>query len=345
MAPFLMRAAVAKGRESIALERVPIPEPGRGEVRIQVHACGVCGSDLHMYHLGLWSPGLIPGHELFGVVDTVGDGVTRVGAGDRVVVEPLKPCGRCAYCGAGRESICPELKLVGIHENGGFAEYVVVPERRVFVVPSDLPPRIAALAEPMAVVVHGLYRGAFQPGQRVLVLGAGALGLLAALAARSLGASDVLLVARHPHQAALGKLLGATVLGEAEATPEALGARGKATPIDLVIETVGGRADTLRPAGHAIRPGGTVCVLGVFTGSVKLDPYPFFMKEGNLVWSNCYAHGDKQADFDEAVTLLGRHREVLSSVTTHTVSLDEIASAYVLAGDKKAGAVKVTVVP
>jgi len=344
-----MWAAVARGRDALAIERVTLPEPGAGEVRVRVRACGICGTDLHLFHAGLLPQGLTPGHEIAGVVDRCGPGVDAFAVGDTVVIEPLRSCGECAACRAGRDSICPQLKILGVHESGGMAEYVVAPARRLFRVPADLSPGLAALAEPLAVVLHGLRRGSFAPGQRVLVLGAGTVGLLAVLAARARGAGEVLLTARHAHQAELGRALGATrLLGEAEATAGALAKVARKTPADLVVETVGGTADTLRTAGAALAPGGTVAVLGVFLGAATIDPYPLFMKEGALVWSNCYARASQnhpRADFDDAVALVDAERERLARILTHSVPLGDTPRGFALAADKKAGAVKVTVLP
>jgi threonine dehydrogenase-like Zn-dependent dehydrogenase len=198
----------------------------------------------------------------------------------------------------------------------------------------------------MAVVVHGLARGGFAAGQRVLVLGAGSIGLLGVLAARALGAREVLVTARHAHQAKLAGELGATrVLAEAEADAAALDALGRRDDIDLVLETVGGSADTLRLAGAAVRPGGAISVVGVFYGSVTLDALPLLLKEVTVAWSYCYAHGEERADFADALRLLGDGRERLARLLTHSVPLDDAASAFALAADRRAGAIKVSVIP
>ena len=341
-----MRAAVARGGREIGVESVPLPDPGAGEVRVRVGACGICGTDLHLFQGGLMAPGLTPGHEIAGRIDAVGSGVSGLAAGDSVAIEPLASCGECPSCRAGRDSICPDGQIFGLHKSGGLAEFLVVPERRIFPVPSDLDPALAALAEPTAVVVHGLRRGNFEAGQRVLVVGAGSIGLLAALAARAMGASEVVLTARHPHQAELGRALGAgRVLGEREANASALAELGRRTPVDLAVETVGGRADTLSACAAAIRPGGTISVLGVFMGPVGVETMPLLQKEGTLAWSNCYARGETRADFDDAIALLDAQRETLARLVTHRVALGEIAQAFALASDKKAGVVKVSVLP
>jgi L-iditol 2-dehydrogenase len=341
-----MTAAALIGPESISIARRPVPEPGPAEVRVRIEACGLCGSDLHFFHTGPLIPGTTPGHEMVGRVDAVGDGAEGVTAGERVAVEPLSSCGHCDYCRAGRDAICSQLQFFGVHRHGGFAEYAVLPARRLFEVPDDLDPHIAALSEPMAVAVHSLRLGQLRAGQRVLILGAGAVGLLTVEAAVALGAGEVWLTARHPHQAELGRHLGATrVLLETKASREDLFQLGCEAPIDLVVETVGGTADTLSLAAAAVRPGGTISVLGIFLGKVTLDPLPLFLKENTLTWSNCYSRPDEGADFEIAVEIVGRRRDELAEITTHQVPLDDVARAFALADDKKSGVVKVTVLP
>ena len=346
MAPATMRAALAHDGNRLSIENVPLPEPDAGEVRVRVSACGICGSDLHFYHAGMWAPGATPGHEITGTVDALGDGVEGIATGDAVAIEPLRSCGQCDSCRAGLDAICRTSQIHGIHRQGGLAEFVCVPARRLFPVPNGIDPRIAALSEPMAVVVHGLRRGGIAAGQRVLVLGAGNVGLLTVLAARAMGAGDVWLTARHPHQAALGAELGASrVLTEEEADPFALDGIGREAPVDLVVETVGGRADTLISASAAVRPGGTISVVGVFMGRVEIDPLPLFMKENVLTFSNCYSHPAEDPDFAKAVELVASHRDALAAVTTHESPLDRVEDAFVTAADKKAGVIKVTILP
>jgi 2-desacetyl-2-hydroxyethyl bacteriochlorophyllide A dehydrogenase len=341
-----MRAAVVRGRGRVEITRRPVPDPGPGEARVRVGACGICGSDLHLFAQGFFPPGHTPGHEAAGWVDALGDGAAGPPVGAQVAVEPMRSCGRCASCRAGRYSICREARLAGVHDPGGLAEYLLVPASRLHRVPDELDARVAALAEPMAVVTRALHRGALAPGQRVLVLGAGAVGLLAAAAARALGAGEVWISARHPHQAARARALGATrVLGEAEATAASLDALSREAPVDLVVETVGGRADTLQAATAAVRPGGAVSVVGVFWGSLALDPMPLLLKEVTLAWSYCYGAERGRSDFAEAIDLLTAGRDSLAPLLTHTSALDDVAKAFADAADKRSGAVKVSVVP
>jgi threonine dehydrogenase-like Zn-dependent dehydrogenase len=338
-----MRAAVMRGGRLVT-ERLERRSPAPGEVRVRLRVCGICGTDLSFHGAGLFADGHVPGHEMFGEIDLVGDGVEHLAPGDPVAIEPLSACGVCDVCLGGRPNICRDVQLFGIHRAGGFAESICVPAERAFPVPRDLDPALAALCEPTAVAIHGIRRGGLEPGQRVLVLGAGTIGLLGVVAARRAGAGEVWLTARHPHQAELGRALGATrILSDADATPEGLDALGREAPIDLALETVGGAADTLHVATAAIRPGGTVSVLGVFEGDVSVPSFALLLKEGTLAWSNCYERRGPRPDFDDAVALLDAERTALAALETHAVSLDEAERGIAIAKDKTSGAVKVTI--
>jgi 2-desacetyl-2-hydroxyethyl bacteriochlorophyllide A dehydrogenase len=341
-----MEAAVARGPRRIELATLPVPEPGPGDVRVRVRACGICGSDLHLLGVGGLPPGVVPGHEWMGVLDALGPGVAGLSVGQRVAVEPFRTCGRCALCRAGRGNLCREGRLLGVHEPGGLAQFALAPAARAFPVPAGLDDAVAALAEPLAVSLHGLRRVSLEPGQRVLVLGAGAVGLLTVLAARALGAGEVIVAARHRHQAEAAEALGADrVLGEAEASASGLDRLGREREIDVVVETVGGGANTLDLAGAAVRPGGSICVLGVFLAPVALQTIPLLMKEATLAWSYCYEHAEGRADFADALRMLGERRALAARLVTHRFPLAEVARAFEAAADRKAGAIKVSLAP
>ncbi|MDX1650503.1 MAG: alcohol dehydrogenase catalytic domain-containing protein, partial [Myxococcota bacterium] len=231
MSPATMRAARVADGGALQVDRAALPEPAPGEVRVRVRACGICGSDLHLLGAGLLPPGRIPGHEFAGRVDAVGAGVRGVAEGARVAVEPFRSCGRCAECARGGDPLCREAALFGVHADGGLAEAVCVPAERCFASEAGLAPEVLALAEPLAVCVHGLRRGALAPGMRVLVLGAGSVGWLSVFAARALGAGEVWVSARHATQARAARDAGATrVLGEDEADAASLHRLGRRHP-------------------------------------------------------------------------------------------------------------------
>jgi L-iditol 2-dehydrogenase len=343
-----MLAGVYRGRGQVRAETVAMRDPRGGQVRLRVEACGLCGSDLHIYHSepDRVRAGMTLGHEIVGVVDAVGEGVDRWRIGDRATVEPLLSCGRCEQCAAGFDNRCRDYALLGLHRPGGFAERVIVDARRLYGVPASLDRRVAALAEPVAVCVHGLRLGRFDPRQPLLVLGAGSIGILTVAVARLWGASEIAITARHAHQARIARELGATAaLDPASIRVQAADATTSTASFPLVVETVGGHADTLLDASAAVAPGGRIVVLGVFQDLVSIDPWPLLFKEASLTWSLCYTRPEGAADFDEAVRLLAAHPDVFARVLTHRVPLAEIDRAFALADDKSSGAVKVTVTP
>lgn len=346
MPPATMQAAVSRGPRRIEVDALSVPEPAHGEARIRIEACGICGSDLHLFGVGGLAPGLVPGHEFMGVVDALGEDVSNVSPGQRVAVEPFRTCGACAACRSGRGAICRDARLLGVHDPGGMAGFVSAPARRLFPVDANVPAAVAALAEPLSVSLHGIRRAGLCPGQRVLILGAGVVGLLTTLAARVLGAGEIWVSARHPHQAERAEALGAhRILSEAEAEPGALDALGRTRDVDVVVETVGGAANTLDAAAAAVRPGGAISVVGVFLGPVTLNTLPLLMKEATLAWSYCYEHGDDHADFADAVRILGEECDALRGLVSHQLPLADASRAFEVAGDRRAGALKVSLIP
>jgi 2-desacetyl-2-hydroxyethyl bacteriochlorophyllide A dehydrogenase len=323
-------------------ERAPL-EPGPGEVRVAVRACGICGSDLHMLHAGA-VPGHVPGHEIAGRIDACGEGVEGLAPGESVVVEPISSCGVCEACRSGHPIWCRQVKLYGVQLPGGMADEIVVPATRVHRVDAALDPAVAALVEPVAVGVHALHRAGLEPGERVLVLGAGAIGLLCAFAAKALGAREVWITARHAHQAEQARALGASLILPADDTDaRTLDALGRRDDVDVVVETVGGAADTLPLASAAVRPGGRIAVAGLFTTQPSLDTWPLLIKEVSLLWSNCYASPTGEPpEFETAARLVEDERERLAALCTHSLPLQDASRAFQLAADKSSGAIKVT---
>jgi L-iditol 2-dehydrogenase len=337
-----MKAAVFSGPGTLNVVDRKIPEPAAGWVRIGVTAVGICGSDLHIYG-GMMGDvtGLQPGHEVAGVIDAVGDGVT-LAAGTKVAIEPITACGHCFQCMTGHRNRCAEHRLFGIRARGGMAEYLTVPADCLHLLPADLNDNVAALAEPMAVCVRGARRARIEIGDRVAVLGAGTIGLLSVIAAREAGAGEVFVTARYPHQRALAEALGATrVFATIEQMIEVVGPDS----MDVVIETVGGRSDALTEAVNVAARGATIAMLGVFEGSPRIPGLPFADRELTLVGSYCYARDARVGDFAHATTLLSKYRDALPDLVTHRFKLDEVARAYAAAGDKKSGSIKVQIEP
>ncbi|MEY2571323.1 MAG: 2-deoxy-scyllo-inosamine dehydrogenase [Acidimicrobiaceae bacterium] len=315
-------------------------EPGpleQGWVRLRVEACGICGSDLHFWHGHLRRPlGTSPGHELAGTIVDGPAGLPDV----RYAVSPNTVCGTCEFCRTGRSNLCNRGGAgLGLGRDGGLAELVDAPVANLAPIPDGVDAVIASLTEPLAVTVRGVGRARVEPDSKVLVLGAGTIGLCAGLVARD-RAAVVAITARHPHQRAAAERLGITVLDEDEAV-----AWGKEHRPDIVIESVGGAADTVGDAIRVVRRGGTIVLLGTFNEPRPVDLQRLMMKEVALLGSFCYGGGDREPEFATAARLTGRWRDELSALTTHQFPLDEVASAFAAAGDKSTGAIKVTLTP
>jgi threonine dehydrogenase-like Zn-dependent dehydrogenase len=322
------------GLEVIDVEPGPLAP---GWVRLRVEACGICGSDLHFWHGHLRRPlGTSPGHELAG---TVVDGPAGL-ADVRYAVSPNVTCGKCTFCRTGRTNLCGRAGAgIGLGRDGGLAELVDAPVENLAPIPDGVDAVTASLTEPLAVTVRGVERAGVQPDSEVLVLGAGAIGLCAALVARD-RAATVAITARYPHQRAAAEHLGVTVLSEDEAT-----IWGKEHRPEVVIESVGGMADTLSDAVRVVGRGGRVVVLGTFSEPRPVDLQRLMMKEASIVGSFCYGGGDREPEFATAARLTGRWKHELSSLTTHQLPLEDVTKAFGIADDKSSGAIKVTLTP
>jgi 2-desacetyl-2-hydroxyethyl bacteriochlorophyllide A dehydrogenase len=338
-----MQAALCRGAGRLELEEVARPTPGAGEVVVRVRSCGICGSDLHWYRGEMVIPAVCPGHEIAGEVAEVGAGVTALAAGDAVALEGIASCGACRYCVAGDYHLCPTVGVVGMTIPGGFAEYVTIPARHCFRVPAGVDFPTAALSEPLGVAVHGIRIAGLEIGQRVAILGAGTIGLMAVVAARAGGAGEILVAARRPQQKAAALALGADRVVDA-ADPEGLAADPLGAPVDLVLESVGGHADTLDAAARLCRPGGTICLLGVYTTSPPFPGLFVVAKELRILGSFVYSRAGARADFDIVQDLLARQGcRIAATLVTHRFPLARIGEAFATAADKTTGSIKVTV--
>jgi threonine dehydrogenase-like Zn-dependent dehydrogenase len=323
-------------QDGVALVDVEPPPLPEGWARLRVAACGICGTDLHMLrqHFARM-PGVGPGHEMVGYPL---DG--PAGLADALyAVEPRTWCGECAFCSSGSRHLCARGTLLGVNAPGGLAEFVDAPVASLHAMSGDMQPVVASLAEPFAVCVRAIQLAEIQIGSRVLVLGAGTIGLLTGLLARD-RAESVAISARHSHQRAAAKQLGITPLAEDQVAAWAL----EHGP-DVVIETVGGRADTVDQAVRLCRSGGRVVVVGVFAGAGQVNLLLLMAKELAVVGSNTYGTDRRGAEFASAVRLLPRYVSELGPLQTHQLPLDQISEAFATADDKKSGAIKVTLLP
>jgi threonine dehydrogenase-like Zn-dependent dehydrogenase len=294
---------------------VDIDEPSGDGVLLDIAVASICGTDT-----GLVAMGVEPGAEY-----TLGHEFAGTAGGVAYAVEPSIWCGSCDQCLAGFTQRCVGARgTLGVWSDGGLSDVALVPEQCLVALPPGLDVGAACLVEPMAVSWRGVRRAAIQPGERVVVVGGGSIGLLAVAAARAAG-HEVALDARYPHQIAAGERLGAT-------TPRGV--------YDVVIEAAGSDSGVARCAELAAHDG-RVMLLGVFHGSVAVPGIPTLMKE--LTWTAAMAYGRESGvrEVDEAAALLASDPEIASTLITHTFPLEDAAEAFRVAGDRAAGVIKV----
>jgi 2-desacetyl-2-hydroxyethyl bacteriochlorophyllide A dehydrogenase len=334
-----MRAAFMTRKETIEVRDADTPSPEPGEVLVRVRACGVCGTDLHYYH-GVFpsAPNVPPGHEYAGEIAELGQGVEGCEVGQRVAVEPLRNCRECVSCRTGKYHLCSKRVLLGAMAPGAFAEYVTVPAYGLYPLPDGLDFELGALAEPLAVAVHGLHIAGLSIGERVLVMGSGAIGLLTVLAARAAGAGEVVATYRHEHQGRAAEATGAARVVKAD---DVGGEKG----YDVVVETIGGNAPTLGQALSAVRSGGRISVLGVFSQTAEINALALMLKEVTMVGGITYCRPGRRSDFDVALGILASEPALARALITHSFPLEKAAEAFATAADKGTKSLKVQVAP
>ena len=263
-----MTAAVLYGKEDLRLEQIPIPRAQNGEIVVKVGAALTCGTDLKVYRRGYHAMMLTPpipfGHELAGTVVEVGAGVNRFREGDRVVAQNSAPCDACFFCHRGQQNLCEDL----LFNNGAYAEYIRIPgrivEKNTLFVPEGVPLEYAALTEPLACVVHGLEQTGASPGDTMVVIGAGPIGLMFMHVAELSGV-EVIAVVKRDDQVATARLFGASHVIQTSAGKDVVAATRALTPdgrgADSVVEAVATPA-TWEWAVDMVRKGGIVNFFG-----------------------------------------------------------------------------------
>ncbi|HMF79231.1 MAG TPA: zinc-dependent alcohol dehydrogenase family protein [Bryobacteraceae bacterium] len=316
-----MKALRFHGLRDLRLDELTTPNPRAGEVRIRPEAAGICGTDAHIF-LGEFpaaSP-VVLGHEIAGTVDAVGAGVAGIREGDLVTIQPNTYCGACRYCRGGREHLCPNLRAYGVHMDGGFAQAMVVRAQTVYPLPAGVSAAVGCLAEPLACCVHGVDRLAIQNGSSVLVLGAGAIGLMLLRLARLSGAGYLAVAEPDEARRQMAISLGADAVFEPirERLMESTAGQG----FDYVIDAVGA-AVTFEQAVSTAARGGRILVFGVapMHASATVRPFDIYARELTILGTfiNPYSH-------ERAVQLLPQMG--LEKLNIKAFPLDQFKQAF-----------------
>jgi D-arabinitol dehydrogenase (NADP+) len=329
-----MKAIQIERPNQIRIVNLPEPQPGAGEILIRVMASGICGTDIHIFrgeYLGGYP--IIPGHEFSGVVEKVDTTVTRFKPGDRVAVEPNIACDNCSNCLNNRHNFCLNWQAVGVTRPGGMAEYLLAPEKAVFSI-GDLPFDLGAFVEPLSCVLHGIERARLRMGDRVVILGAGPIGLLLMQAARLQGSAQVTCVERQTGRREIAQACGANhVLENLDELEKDC--------FDMVIDATG----NLVVMSHALeyaRPGGTVLLFGVPPSGKKMEIEAFqvFRKGLTLLSSFTSVRNSYQA-----VTLLQSGQINPAPLISHRFSLEQFERGIELIEQGKDRVMKVLILP
>jgi 2-desacetyl-2-hydroxyethyl bacteriochlorophyllide A dehydrogenase len=338
-----MKAIVLNGPNDFSLQEVENPVPTADEVEIKVHMAGICGTDLHLLRgrNPFASYPIVPGHEYMGEVSTAPE-KCPLKQGDKVTVYPGIGCGTCEACKAGRFPHCPEFKFIGVHLSGGcFAERVVADYKRVFLLPQDMDDEIGATVEPAAVGVHANRRAGIRGGERVVVIGGGAIGLLIAQVTLAYGASKVILSEPIAERRAVAKEVGLELICNPQEEDLVPFVRVNAGMADVVFNVVGSEK-TLADAEDVLRPDGRLILIALPHAQGQGVPYrSIFAKELKVIGSRTYF----MEDFPEAIELLHTQRVNVRRLISTVLPLDRLSEGVDLLERKPGEHVKILVSP
>jgi L-idonate 5-dehydrogenase len=333
-----MRAIVAHAAKDLRIESVEIPALGAHDIRVRIAAGGICGSDLHYYNHGgfglvrLREP-MVLGHEIAGVVEAVGADAARIKPGDRVAISPSRPCNACKFCLEGRQNQCLDMRIYGSamrfpHVQGAFREILVCEEAQAHVVADGVSLGEAAMAEPLAVCLHGARRAGSLLGRTALITGAGPIGTLAVIAARRAGAAEIVVTDVADGALGYARKAGADKTINIALEPEGLQpyAADKGA-FDAMFEASGNEA-ALRGGLDVVRPGGIIVQLGL-GGEMKLPINALVAKELELRGTFRF-----HEEFGLAVTLIGKGLVDVKPLISASLPFTEAIEAFELATDR-----------
>jgi 2-desacetyl-2-hydroxyethyl bacteriochlorophyllide A dehydrogenase len=282
-----MKACLFEAREQFFIRDIEKPVPKRNEVLIKVRASGICGTDIHIFKAEYFSNfPIVAGHEFSGEIVEVGEEVTQFKPGDRVTADPNIFCDKCYFCKINKNNHCLDLDCIGVTRNGSFAEYVTVPEKCVFPIPDNISYPEAALAEPLACVVYGVRRSNIKPGEKVLIFGAGAIGLLLMSLLKMSGASQVVMVDISQKKLDFAQAMGASEVilndGNLEKKLKAIAPWG----FELVADATG-IPSVMEKQIQYVESDGTFLVFGVAPRgeTMKVEPYDIFRRDIHIIGS------------------------------------------------------------
>jgi len=340
-------SAILYKKGDMRLEDRPIPEPGKGEVLIGVQKVGICGSDVHYWTNGaigdfIVKAPMLLGHESSGVVVKLGEGVSHLQVGDRVALEPGVPCRCCNFCKTGRYNLCPDVQFLATPPvHGNLARYHVHDAEFCFKLPDHVSFEEGALLEPLSVGVHACRRANLQLGQRVLICGAGPIGLVSLLTARAMGAAEICITDINNQRLEVAKQLGAHHAVFVD-TRDARAVAGRVTEAlgsmpDVTIECSGAEA-SIQTGIYATKSGGVMVLVGLGPAEVKLPIVNAAVREVDIRGIFRYAN-----TYPAALSMIASGQIDAKPLITHRYQLEETLEAFETARTGADGAIKVMI--
>ncbi len=327
-----MRATIFHRPGQVSVEERATRQPAPGELRLRIAAAALCASDVRVYRGEKYAlPGVVPGHELAGVVDAVGEGVDDYAAGDRVVICPIIACGRCRFCARGRRNRCASRRTLGYDLDGGFAEQMTVPRElvelgHVLRVPPSLPLEVAAIAEPVACTLNSLDLLGVRPGSSLAILGAGPMGLLHLLIGRASGAAPIVVSEPVAERREIAKRWGADIVVDPES--EDLEASVRAQTDGYGADAVAVSVGVARLATQALQIASRQGVVNLFAGFPPGATIPLDLNA--LHYAEIVLSGSQNATTEQyrrAVALLSSLPQV-GELITHRYGIEQAPEAY-----------------
>lgn len=319
-------AAFYRGDKTFVVEQTKAKPPAAGEVSVRVAYCGICGTDMHVFHGNMDARvghNRIVGHEMSGVIEGVGDGVTGLNAGQKVVVRPLDPDLDCPASKAGYPHISHNLKFLGLDTDGAMQEIWTVPAHTIHVLPDDMRMDHAALIEPVAVACHDVRLSGLKAGEDVVVIGGGPIGILCAMVARDAG-GKVVLSEVNPHRLAIAEKLGFETLNPANVDlAEEINARTENKGADVVFEVSGTQPGVdAMTAVAATRA--RIVMVAIHAQKPQIDMFQFFWRELKLIGARVY----EPEDYEKAIQIITSGGVDADTVITDVRPLSEIQTAF-----------------
>ncbi len=344
-----MKAAYKANREKgIEIRDIPVPKISTNEVLIKVKKAAICGSDIHLYEWNDWCENvnaknpMVIGHEFCGEVVEAGDNVSSIKVGDLVAGETHIPCGQCNMCKTGKQHICQNMKILGVHTDGAFAEYVKIPEVCAWKLTKDTPPEIGAIYEPFAIAVHGVLKDKIT-GLSTVIIGAGPIGMFAVGVANFAGSSQIFVVDINDYRLDLALKMGEDIIpinsGKEDAV-KIIKEKTEGIGAEVVIELSGSVSGT-KTGFEVVGKSGRVCLIGLHSKEVPLDLV------NNVIYKETTIYGITGREmFDSwylADKLIHSGKIDVKKVITHEFPLDEVEKAILTAKEGNCGKVIISI--